>query len=167
MEQKYNQTAAPADEPPAPGSPASSAHKRTLWVLFCLCGVLLVTVMLTVLLRAPALRVTSVSYESAPSDLDATPIFSSLEGTGGEDSVSEPETSSAPAYTLPLPLNTATAEQLSAALPGIGEVIAERIVAYREEHGGFVSLEELRNVEGIGEKKLEAIRDLLTLDNHE
>ena len=63
-----------------------------------------------------------------------------------------------------MPLNTATAEQLSAALPGIGEVIAERIVAYRVEHGGFTSLDELLEVEGIGEKKLKAIRPLLTLD---
>lgn len=59
-------------------------------------------------------------------------------------------------------LNEATAEQLQT-LPGIGPVIAERIVAYREENGDFVSVGELMNVSGIGEKKLEAIWDFVTI----
>ena len=53
-------------------------------------------------------------------------------------------------------------EQLQT-LPGIGPVIAERIVAYREENGDFVSVGELMNVSGIGEKKLEAIWDFVTI----
>lgn len=38
-------------------------------------------------------------------------------------------------------------------LPGVGEVTADRIIAYREEYGGFDRIEELMNVSGIGEKK--------------
>ena len=56
----------------------------------------------------------------------------------------------------------ADTEQLTA-LPGIGEVLAQRIIAYREENGSFLSTDELKNVEGIGEKRLEAILDLITV----
>lgn len=59
-------------------------------------------------------------------------------------------------------LNTATAEELCT-LPGIGEVLAARILAYREAHGPFGSLEELDNVSGIGEKLVEALRGVVTL----
>lgn len=61
-------------------------------------------------------------------------------------------------------LNTATAEELMT-LPGIGEVFAERIVAYREIHGRFTSLDELAEIEGLGEKRIDAIRDYLTLED--
>lgn len=61
-------------------------------------------------------------------------------------------------------INTATAKQLQT-LPGIGETLALRIVAYREEHGNFSSVADLLNVTGIGQGKLEAIMDLITVGN--
>jgi competence protein ComEA len=55
-------------------------------------------------------------------------------------------------------LGTATVEQLDG-LDGIGPTLAQRIVDYRTEHGGFGSLGELREVEGIGEKRFESLRE--------
>jgi comEA protein len=54
-------------------------------------------------------------------------------------------------------LNTATRDELLS-LPGIGESIAEQILIYRDEHGGFTSVDQLRKIKGIGIKKLEKLR---------
>ena len=54
-------------------------------------------------------------------------------------------------------INSASLQQLQL-LPGIGETLAQRILDYREEHGSFSSVDDLLNVSGIGEKKLEQIR---------
>ena len=63
---------------------------------------------------------------------------------------------------FPVNINTADADTLTA-LPGIGQVLAERIVAYRRQNGSFRAIEEITKVEGIGEKKAEAILDLITV----
>lgn len=57
-------------------------------------------------------------------------------------------------------LNRASAEELDL-LPGVGPVLAGRIVAFRDQHGPFESVEDLLEVPGIGEAKLESIRDLV------
>lgn len=59
-------------------------------------------------------------------------------------------------------LNTATVAQLEA-LPGIGPSMAQRIVSYREKNGAFKKLEDLMNIQGIGEKSFLKLRPLLTL----
>lgn len=63
---------------------------------------------------------------------------------------------------FPVNINTADADTL-AALPGIGQVLAKRILAYRQQNGFFRVVEEITNVEGIGEKKAEAILELITV----
>jgi competence protein ComEA len=57
-------------------------------------------------------------------------------------------------------LATATEDQLDE-VDGIGPTLAERIVEYRDAHGGFRSLGELREVEGIGDKRFESLREAL------
>jgi competence protein ComEA len=59
---------------------------------------------------------------------------------------------------VPLNLNTATLEQLDE-LDGIGPATAQSILDYREEHGGFGSVEELGQVPGIGEVRLASLRE--------
>ena len=63
--------------------------------------------------------------------------------------VSEPETSGVPAV---LNINTASSEELQT-LPGIGPVLADRIVVYRQQHGPFHSSRDLMNIKGIGEER--------------
>ena len=76
-----------------------------------------------------------------------------LGGGGGSGSGS-----AAPAG--PVHLNSATLEQLDG-LPGVGPVTAQKIVAYRQEHGGFGSVDELDAVPGIGPARLADLRNLV------
>ncbi len=59
-------------------------------------------------------------------------------------------------------INTATAEELTA-LDGIGEKTAENIIEYREKNNGFLDIEELMEVSGIGEAKFNKIKDNVTV----
>jgi len=62
----------------------------------------------------------------------------------------------------PVNINTATAEELQS-LPRIGPAMAQRIIAWREAHGGFRSVDELDAVPGIGPSMLENLRPLVTV----
>jgi comEA protein len=63
-----------------------------------------------------------------------------------------------PRTSSPIPINTATLEQLDS-LPGIGPALAARIIQFREENGPFKSIDDLLNVRGIGPALLAKIRD--------
>jgi len=64
----------------------------------------------------------------------------------------------------PVNINTATVEQLTE-LNGVGEAKAKAIIAYRDEHGAFKSIDQLANVKGIGLKTVEKNREMISLGN--
>jgi competence protein ComEA len=94
--------------------------------------------------------------DSATAAPAAVPAASA--GTGGD--ITLPPKAKGAAVTWPISLNQATKDQLEL-LPGIGPALSARILYYRYEHGGFRSVEELMNVSGISQHRLEALRPYL------
>ena len=60
-------------------------------------------------------------------------------------------------------INTAGENELASSLDGVGEVLAGRIVGYREKNGKFKSIEDIKKVSGMGDKKFENIKDNITV----
>ncbi len=80
-----------------------------------------------------------------------------------EEAITEvQEQNPAPASTELININEANLEQLQT-LKGIGATYARRIIDYREAHGDFKSIDELKKVKGIGEKRLENIKPFIKL----
>ena len=108
-----------------------------------------------------ALAVRRAGGPSAKAALDALNLAARVED--GQQVVvpaTGPAPGGAPVAGAKLSLGSATAEQLDG-VDGIGPTLAERIVEHRGQKGGFGSLDDLRDVEGIGEKRLEALREAL------
>ncbi len=70
------------------------------------------------------------------------------------------------ARVVPVDINHGSLEELQT-LPGIGPVLAERIVQYRREHGRFVSMAEVKQVRGIGAKRFERLRPYVRVGQSE
>ena len=78
-------------------------------------------------------------------------------GSAGE---APPAGDAAGGRTAPIDLNTATLAELET-LPGVGPVLAQRIVDWRTEHGEFATVDQLSDVPGIGDARLAQLRDLV------
>lgn len=83
---------------------------------------------------------------------------------GPAPSDAPPPPAATPSIAFPINLNTATQLELQE-LPGIGEVRAQSIIAYRTAHGPFQNIEDIQAVDGIGPGIFEKIKDLISVDN--
>jgi competence protein ComEA len=81
-------------------------------------------------------------------------------GAGGGSAPDGAPAGAAAGPAAPVSLNTATADQLDT-LPGVGPVLAQHIIDYRTQHGGFRTVDELREVNGIGDRRFADLRDLV------
>lgn len=98
----------------------------------------------------------------APAQTEATEASEAAPQTQAAESPAKPEPETVSAGSGLININTASAALLET-LPGIGEVLAQRIVDYRNTYGPFQSVYALTNVKGIGEKRLAAIINLITV----
>lgn len=123
-------------------------HKEA--ILYAAAGLLLAAVILLAVSRTPSVLPVDMAYPPATTNAGTASVVPS--------SATEP-----PAAAGRIDLNTADKAALMT-LDGIGETLAARIIAYREARGGFQSVEELLQVEGIGEKRFAAIREHITVE---
>ena len=152
-------------------------NRKGEWILWGAAAFLLLATCALSAAGTPDFAPVTVTYSSisGPSS-DLLPLPSGEERPLSEASGGETAgTSSVPSSSVPsvppvsatttqgkINLNTAGKDELMT-IKGLGEVLAERILDYRERHGGFDSLEELMEVEGIGEKRFASWKPYLTV----
>lgn len=99
---------------------------------------------------------------TAPAPINAAPGTAVGNPIASEPSLSPGKRSEAELAQNPIDLNTASAQELST-LPGVGPLFGARIVAYRQQKGGFRNVAELGEVPGIGPKRLAQLQPFVTV----
>lgn len=139
-------------------------NKRlTVWLWLAALAMGVVVCMMAAL-SVPSLLDDGVKYSEAASDGTSQ----SVPNVPAPETSVQPAPESASSVQPPsaagekISINTANRETLMT-LDGIGETLAQRIIDYREIYGDFASVDDLLNVQGIGEKRLAAIRDKITV----
>jgi competence protein ComEA len=108
----------------------------------------------------------AVRAAGGASDADSLALNMARRLTDGEQVcvgvAAPPEAGPAAAKPAKVDLNAASVSQLDS-LPGVGEVTAQRIVEWRGQHGKFTSVQQLRQVDGIGDSRFTRLKELVTV----
>ena len=149
-------------------------NKGISWLIYCIMAVLCAFSLGWVLGSGGTHETVTVQVSSQPQETKETPASQETQTPEAPQETQEeapPELEeaeqqtqlSAPTEEAPLNLNTATQAELEL-LPGIGPVLAQAILDYRDSFGGFSSKEQLKEVSGIGEKRYAAVEALITVE---
>lgn len=149
-------------------------NKGISWLIYCIMAVLCAFSLGWVLGSGGTHETVTVQVSSQPQETQESPASQETQTPEAPEEIQEeapPELEeaeqqtqlSAPTEEAPLNLNTATQAELEL-LPGIGPVLAQAILDYRDSFGGFSAKEQLMEVSGIGEKRYAAVEALITVE---
>ena len=149
-------------------------NKGISWLIYCIMAVLCAFSLGWVLGSGGTHETVTVQVSSQPQETQESPAPLETQTPEAPEEIQEeapPELEeaeqqtplSAPTEEAPLNLNTATQAELEL-LPGIGPVLAQAILDYRDSFGGFSAKEQLKEVSGIGEKRYAAVEALITVE---
>ena len=149
-------------------------NKGISWLIYCIMAVLCAFSLGWVLGSGGTHETVTVQVSSQPQETQESPAPEETQTPEAPEEIQEeapPELEeaeqqtqlSAPTEEAPLNLNTATQAELEL-LPGIGPVLAQAILDYRDSFGGFSAKEQLKEVSGIGEKRYAAVEALITVE---
>ena len=150
-------------------------NKGISWLIYCIMAVLCAFSLGWVLGSGGTHETVTVQVSSQPQETQASPAPQETQTPEApeetqeeaplelEEAEQQTPQLSAPTEEEPLNLNTATQAELEL-LPGIGPVLAQAILDYRDSFGGFSAKEQLMEVSGIGEKRYAAVEALITVE---